>query len=119
VPCFALAVNAFAVSGYAAATLATFFVGRDAAYAEAVGAGAEQSRDYRRRSPLCARNYEPSSGVKNKCAHLHDVRARRLLRLVEKQARLEALPVDRNPRLANRPNRVKIVPGAIPMKPYL
>jgi len=40
--CFALAVYAFAVFGYVTATLATFFVGRDAANAEAEVAGAEQ-----------------------------------------------------------------------------
>ena len=40
--CFALAVYAFAVFGYVTATLATFFVGRDAADAEAEVAGAEQ-----------------------------------------------------------------------------
>jgi len=40
--CFALAVYAFAVFGYVTATLATFFVGRDAGDAEAEVAGAEQ-----------------------------------------------------------------------------
>jgi voltage-gated potassium channel len=40
--CFALAVYAFAVFGYVTATLATFFVGRDAADAQAELAGTEQ-----------------------------------------------------------------------------
>lgn len=40
--CFALAVYAFAVFGYVTATLATFFVGRDAANAQAEVAGVEQ-----------------------------------------------------------------------------
>ena len=40
--CFALAVYAFAVFGYVTATLATFFVGRDAENAEAEVAGAAQ-----------------------------------------------------------------------------
>ena len=40
--CLALAVFAFAVFGYVTATLATFFIGRDAADEEAEVAGAEQ-----------------------------------------------------------------------------
>lgn len=40
--CVALAIFAFAVFGYVTATLATFFIGRDAANAEAEVAGAEQ-----------------------------------------------------------------------------
>lgn len=40
--CVALAVFAFAVFGYVTATLATFFIGRDAANEEAEVAGAEQ-----------------------------------------------------------------------------
>ncbi|HWS52863.1 MAG TPA: ion transporter [Pyrinomonadaceae bacterium] len=45
--CFALAVYAFAVFGYVTATLATFFVGRDAESAEAEVAGAEQIESLR------------------------------------------------------------------------
>jgi len=40
--CFILAIYAFAVFGYVTATLATFFIGRDAADDEAEVAGAEQ-----------------------------------------------------------------------------
>lgn len=45
--CFALAVYAFAVFGYATATLATFFVGRDAANEVAEVAGAAQVESLR------------------------------------------------------------------------
>lgn len=45
--CFALAVYAFAVFGYVTATLATFFVGRDAESKEAEVAGAEQIESLR------------------------------------------------------------------------
>ena len=45
--CFALAVYAFAVFGYVTATLATFFVGRDAEDAEAEVAGAAQVESLR------------------------------------------------------------------------
>jgi voltage-gated potassium channel len=45
--CFALAVYAFAVFGYVTATLATFFVGRDAENAEAEVAGAAQVESLR------------------------------------------------------------------------
>jgi voltage-gated potassium channel len=45
--CFALAVYAFAVFGYVTATLATFFVGRDAADKEAEVAGAAQVESLR------------------------------------------------------------------------
>jgi voltage-gated potassium channel len=45
--CFALAVYAFAVFGYVTATLATFFVGRDAESAEAEVAGAAQIESLR------------------------------------------------------------------------
>jgi voltage-gated potassium channel len=45
--CFLLAVYAFAVFGYVTATLATFFVGRDAADAEAEVAGAAQIESLR------------------------------------------------------------------------
>ncbi len=45
--CFALALYAFAVFGYVTATLATFFVGRDAESKEAEVAGAEQIESLR------------------------------------------------------------------------
>jgi voltage-gated potassium channel len=40
--CFILAIYAFAVFGYVTATLATFFIGRDAADEESEVAGSEQ-----------------------------------------------------------------------------
>lgn len=50
--CFLLALYAFAVFGYLTATLATFFIGRDAENAEAEIAGAEQLEGLRREITL-------------------------------------------------------------------
>ena len=73
--CFLLAVYAFAVFGYVTATLATFFVGRDAANEEAEVAGAAQVESLR--AEVAALHEELRAFVRREAPGARDVTGER------------------------------------------